>query len=329
MLKGLHLTDDFDINKMKEMINSEQTIDLTEKNIGDDGLRKLMPLLIESKLLHSLELCGNKLSDQSCLYLLDILHGNESIKVLKLEWNMFTHAGVRILCEYLINENNKNIKYLELYGNSLIGTKGAECLAYMLSKNTSLTHLGLSNCGLKEEGLYALASVLYHGHNTTLKTFNIYNNGGIEAEDIEKVIEACINRNKGLSIDQSEFPADVIRKLPILDELRQAFETCPKEPVKRRSLKDRLSWKLSQNGYDLSSICDQATSTTEERRRSSKRGSGLFRIFGSENEANISDRLQKLETENKELKEKLQMMESMLSSIQAHLADGSLIRKNN
>ena len=79
------------------------TLDLTQMNIGYDGVLLISNLIKNSQVLSSLFLGYNSISDDGCAFLKTPLSYNNSINTLNLECNGITNIGFGILSDTLIS----------------------------------------------------------------------------------------------------------------------------------------------------------------------------------------------------------------------------------
>jgi hypothetical protein len=324
------------------------SINLKDMKLGDEGLKGVMPLLIDNKSLHKLELCGNNLTDNSIPMLLEACKENNGITEIHLELNELTGDGIKPLMQF-ISSSESHIRYLSLSGNTMIGTRGAYIIAHMLRSNKTIQGLNLSNCDLKEEGVLTILSVVYHKDNTSIKQLNLKHNE--ESEELDMIIQSVNKRLAEEKPIQDLFPQSIIEKMPSIAVIQDVFKEYSKT-----NRKQRKSWRFSLGSLssaenvsdiiDCSQMLDEEVPTTSNtfsntmsgcasnnnssinlKRRSTRNSGRMLQawssFFGSSERIDdltltsteSESRVKQLESENAELKQRLQTLEFMYENL--------------
>lgn len=183
--------------------NSIVTLDLSRKNIGDDGASKIAEALSQNTSLLCLNLYKNHISDIGIAKLAEALKVNTTLVELDIGLNGVQCEGAKALAESI--KLNTHLKSLKMYRSQL--KKGFIDLANALESNTSLIELdlrpGMAN---GEEQRDALKKIK------------------------EKIALNCAQKNAGML--QNILPVTVLEKakdtLPQTDsELPNAFHASP------------------------------------------------------------------------------------------------------
>lgn len=87
-----------------------RTLDIAENELGDDGVRKLVPALEKMKEIEWLDLSGNKLGVAGVTALVPALENMTKLKQLNLTRNRIDDDGVRLLLPDLEKKLNYEIK---------------------------------------------------------------------------------------------------------------------------------------------------------------------------------------------------------------------------
>lgn len=146
---------------------------------------------IHNNKLTSLELIGEKISDDQTIAIARVLQSNTSLTEIRLASNQMGHEGVIAIAAAL--EENSTLTTLCIDSDH-IGDEGLKAFAKTLQHNTTLTMLQLMDWGaqISDESARAIAEVLES--NTTLTSLYI-DYGDMNAE-IEERIVASLERNK-------------------------------------------------------------------------------------------------------------------------------------
>eukprot|EP01114_Cavostelium_apophysatum_P019510 TRINITY_DN6310_c0_g1_i2.p1 TRINITY_DN6310_c0_g1~~TRINITY_DN6310_c0_g1_i2.p1 ORF type:complete len:939 (-),score=210.77 TRINITY_DN6310_c0_g1_i2:108-2924(-) len=154
--------------------NSSVTkLDLSKNGIkGEDAIRAVANLLVETVSLKELNLSSNDL-DQNCGTLIgQALESNTTLEILRLDNNTkLGQGGIGIAAALA---RNNTLQVLNLAHNKL-QSDFAKVLAKSLVENKSLKELDLWANEIGVEGAAALLAVI--GQNDTLKTLSLVDNG--------------------------------------------------------------------------------------------------------------------------------------------------------
>ena len=238
----------FDTLKLKETIGKTHVLNLQGMQLCDDGFRKLIPLILETKdVLKRLHLSGNKLTDISMINLVDVIQQeNSAVEYIGLQENNISYLGLKLICDYMAAVKNKVIS-IDMEMNSEIGVPGGYSIAHLLVNNSSLITLNISGCELKEEGLLAIASVFYHGRNSTLQTLIADDNDCMD-QSVYQFLQICLKEHGNGDGKQYKTYSNLISQLPSISEIElyaQDISNQTKNANKRRSRGTRKSWSLT------------------------------------------------------------------------------------
>ncbi|KAJ8612668.1 hypothetical protein CTAYLR_002121 [Chrysophaeum taylorii] len=152
-------------------IRNDTNLDLSSKNIGDEGAVAISAGLEKNTTLQSLGLPSNRIGDEGARALSQMLSKNTTLRILELNSNRIGDEGARALSQML--SKNTTLRILGL-SNNHIGDEGARALSQMLSKNTTLQTLWLNSNRIGDEGARALSQML--SKNTTLRILELNSN---------------------------------------------------------------------------------------------------------------------------------------------------------
>ena len=192
--------------QMKQGSNFKGLLDLTKKGLDDDACKMLAPALAEMKGLESLWLGENKIADEGCRHLANVLPKMIALKIFSLWRN---NVGWRI---------NEGAKYL--------GAEGAKYLAESLKVDTSLESIVLVITNIGAEGAKFLAEALKV--NTSLKRINI-GCSNISAEgakylagalEVNTSLEKLYLGDNNISAEGAKYLADSLKKNTSLKEIK-------------------------------------------------------------------------------------------------------------
>ncbi|KAL7545767.1 hypothetical protein ACHAWF_011277 [Thalassiosira exigua] len=180
----------------------QEKIDLCNEDLRGADLNVLTRVLRKSKVLETLDLCGNSMALAEGQFL-DALAQNQSLRILHLGHNKIGDEGAKRLAKAL--KDNNTLETMFLHCNE-IDDEGAKSLADALGISTSLEviHLGCNRIG--DAGAHHLAESLIE--NKTLRIIWIYKNrigdkGGrsfLDAlESNDSVEELDLRENKSIS----------------------------------------------------------------------------------------------------------------------------------
>jgi len=149
---------------------SLDSVDLDSNRFGIDGVRSMLPFLMNSPKLEVLTFCSNNNLDTECFELLVSTLHSVSSKLNHLSFGYCNITDISALEPY----NLPDLEKLVLSHNS-IGREGCVTLSNLLQREGStLTDLFLDNTGMGDEEAEILATSLKH--NTKLKILSIANN---------------------------------------------------------------------------------------------------------------------------------------------------------
>eukprot|EP00670_Eutreptiella_braarudii_P002022 CAMPEP_0174291490 /NCGR_PEP_ID=MMETSP0809-20121228/32235_1 /TAXON_ID=73025 ORGANISM="Eutreptiella gymnastica-like, Strain CCMP1594" /NCGR_SAMPLE_ID=MMETSP0809 /ASSEMBLY_ACC=CAM_ASM_000658 /LENGTH=892 /DNA_ID=CAMNT_0015390843 /DNA_START=19 /DNA_END=2694 /DNA_ORIENTATION=+ len=185
------------VNALEQHGQSITELIFNHNNITDRGVCNFLIPYLDSPgtVIHTLELFGNKVGNESCKHFLNMLRGNETLLRLKLGDNCVTTAGTQYLADGL--RHNNTLIQLHIGGNN-IGDTGVTALANALRGNTTLTSLGLRDNNISLAGVHALTQLLSLPHcrlaEVQLKGNRIGLHGACE------VLAQAISRNSSLLV---------------------------------------------------------------------------------------------------------------------------------
>ena len=139
--------------------SSMTTVDLSWKNIGDDGARALADALKVSCSMTSVNLIGNKIGADGARALADALKVSRSMTSVDLGGNKIGDDGARALADAL--KVSSSMTSVDLLQND-IGADGARALADALKVSRSMTTVNLSWNNIGDDGARALAELRKH-----------------------------------------------------------------------------------------------------------------------------------------------------------------------
>jgi Ran GTPase-activating protein (RanGAP) involved in mRNA processing and transport len=143
---------------IKDVNNDVDEILLNHNNITDIGACDLFNRLMRRcDRITSLELFGNRIGDESCYAIAEMLSSNSNLKRLKLGDNMIGATGAHALAQGL--RHNTSLTQLHLGGNR-IQVQGLQSIAEALIDNATLTSLGLRDNDVGPDGMAMLAKTL-------------------------------------------------------------------------------------------------------------------------------------------------------------------------
>ncbi|CAF1294455.1 unnamed protein product [Adineta steineri] len=164
-------------------------INLLHQNLTDFDISTVINAAIFKKKCNELRLGYNNITCEGIKILVDALRNNTSLERLNLFANQISDQGVYYLTEMLLL-NNFKLKILFI-GQNQITDKGVEYLSEMLKTNTILTHLGLSNNKISDQGVILLANALMN-HNKTLKELYLWGNQSIGDNCIDALADMLV-----------------------------------------------------------------------------------------------------------------------------------------
>ena len=184
-----HITD-VGARFISEALSKNNTLlylDLSENSIGSQGIKEIMRGISRKNcVLHTLVLSGNEISGgEGAKSIAKALMKNTSLTELFLGWTSLEDEGIQrimtamLSCEY-------SLKGLSLY-NNYISEQGCVAIAEMLSYDTALTYLDLSdNPDIGREGMRKICDSLQN--NIHLKRLNVSQINLDETDDIAEML---------------------------------------------------------------------------------------------------------------------------------------------
>lgn len=191
--------------------NTLQILNLGFNNdIKDTGCKKLTESLKNNKSLTHLYLSKIGITNNSLIYLSELLKINSNIQLLELKNNDFdSKINSLEYWKYLykVLKYNKTLKILDLSNND-IGDFGCKYLSKSLIKNNTLITLNLDHCGVYYYNKYFEDAL---NKNSTLLNISILNKEyfSYELEDLLKI-------NKNPKKYQKEFDQKLMNKIKYL-----------------------------------------------------------------------------------------------------------------
>lgn len=199
-----------------------ETLRLNSNFVGG-GLHHLTKVLMENKTaLKRLYLEGNELGDAGAFEIAKIIQ-HSGVRCLSLKDNRIASNGAITLCS-VISWAQPSIYYLSLAANPIASS---ECIAamYPMLKLTTLEHLCLDMCGLRDEHLVLLAQGVCV--SKTLKTLEIKANTELNDAAMYQFMDA-IARHPTLctvSIDWNSFSNECIAYVKEKLKIMRSFKT--------------------------------------------------------------------------------------------------------
>jgi Ran GTPase-activating protein (RanGAP) involved in mRNA processing and transport len=180
------------ICKILENSKLINTLDLSNMNLGRQGLSKLLTIIAQYKALKSLNIATNGLDASLMEQFGEFLSSEEcSLKHLNISGNVLTIDGLTLLSDSLKENNSLESLNISKVGN--LGKEGGKCLSLFIITNKTLVKLDISANGLGFLGMYEVAEALQT--NKTLSQLNIEGNKLDEA--------GCIFTAKALEVNHS------------------------------------------------------------------------------------------------------------------------------
>jgi Ran GTPase-activating protein (RanGAP) involved in mRNA processing and transport len=162
-----------------------ESLDLTMSGLGSAGLAEIAPVLYRNTSIKSLDLTNNGLHDiESTNMLRELIRCNKTITSLCIGHNVFGRnvAAVRGIAEGM--RSNTTLQQLGLSGCGL-GDQGVSVLVNALAiRNTSLLELNLGGNEITSVGIHALVDDNVESMRTLTKLCLGYNSIGSEGATI-------------------------------------------------------------------------------------------------------------------------------------------------
>jgi hypothetical protein len=174
------------LQQLIEECDHRSEVDLREQNLSDEDMEIVVKEAIINKQCKELELTGNKITSVGVAIIVEALKNNTTLESLFFTGNRFGDVGVRALTKILSLNNSKvGILCIQDIG---ITDEGAEYLAEMLKKNTTLKCLLLGFNEISDRGVQYLVNVLTH-QNGTLIFLRLNNNKLISDASVDILVE--------------------------------------------------------------------------------------------------------------------------------------------
>ena len=185
-------------------------MNLSDKNIGDEGTKELAKALEQHKSLQRLDLHANQIGMDGAEALAEALEQNYVLQELNLKYNPIAPEGTGVFkkIEKYLSRNkgiaaakeldeNSNLIKLNWFGKK-IGDEGIKELAKALKRHENLQCLDLRENQIGIGGAEALAEALEQ--NRVLQELNLnYNTIVPEEIGVFKRIEKYLGRNRGIA----------------------------------------------------------------------------------------------------------------------------------
>jgi hypothetical protein len=175
---------------------SLQELVLTGNDLSHVGMEALIEGLgVNNPVLHSLNLAGNECGDFGAVAVAQgLMHPDSTLRDLDMSANYIGETGMASLTEAVI-ANNGTLCTLKLGGNQLVGVSFAQLLD-SLAHNCPprLSTLRMDGTRLSDTGTAMISSMLMS--NTTLTTLGISDCG--ITDDVSFCLEECLPRNSTL-----------------------------------------------------------------------------------------------------------------------------------
>ena len=167
-----------------------QEIDISENNLQTAGVRIIMKALQGIHTLKMLYLGNNVISCEAADDIAAVISCNTKLQEIDISENNLQTAGVRIIMKALQGIHTLKMLYL---GNNVISCEAADDIAAVISCNTKLQEIDISENNLQTAGVRIIMKAL-QGIHTLKKLCLSHNNITDEAEnDIVKAISHNIH----------------------------------------------------------------------------------------------------------------------------------------
>ncbi|CAF1347133.1 unnamed protein product [Adineta ricciae] len=137
--------------ELAKELSTHETISIIAWTFCKIGIKKK----VDKAPIKTLNLSNNKVMDEGARYLVDVIKGKPSLTVLRLDGNLITDVGVKLLAEALSNPR-ACLKKLYLDNNKQITDASVDVLISMFKANESLDTLWLTECKLTQHGRQSL-----------------------------------------------------------------------------------------------------------------------------------------------------------------------------
>ncbi|KAL0421300.1 UNVERIFIED_CONTAM: hypothetical protein Slati_3152900 [Sesamum latifolium] len=155
------------LNDFAKELRSFQSVDMSGRNFGDEGLffvaeslaynQCLCDILVDNSGIQKLQLSSSAFGDEGAKAIAEMLKKNSTLRVIELNNNFIDYSGFSSLAGAILE--NKSLLSIYLNGN-YGGPLGAAALAKGLEGNKSVRELYLQGNSIGDEGVRALMSGL-------------------------------------------------------------------------------------------------------------------------------------------------------------------------
>ena len=176
-LKNIDLSFNRNINisLMKHILSLKylSQLNLQIDNITDEGLQKIVNLIIESNTpIKDLKLNNNKITSEGSKHISELIKNCKTLKILDLSYNDLKSEGVKNICNTIISSNT-DLKQLILNGNKC-NDYCSDAIFNMLANSKKLLILSLCGNFFTNKGIDKILSSLRK--NNTLKQLSLSEN---------------------------------------------------------------------------------------------------------------------------------------------------------
>ena len=172
------------INKIND--GTMKSLNLSNNNIGNEGVISLAKALKENSSITTLDLSYNKIGPEAATALAEAFKVNSTITMVNLRWNNMGDTGATALAEAL--KENSTIQSVNLFYNNF-GATGATALAEALKLNQSIRFLDLSYNKIGPEGATEIADALKVNSTITNLSLNGNNIGPAGATALTEALK--------------------------------------------------------------------------------------------------------------------------------------------
>jgi Ran GTPase-activating protein (RanGAP) involved in mRNA processing and transport len=202
---------DYQNHQLEQQIKQCQSsaeINLEKQNLTDRDMEIVTKSAIVDKQCINLFLSSNEITSEGVSIIASVLDNNKTLGVLWLPNNHVSDKGVYSLTR-ILSLDTSIIRSLSLANNG-ITNEGAQYIAEILKKNTSLTLLRLDNNDIGDKGMEALSNTLAQDNNI-LQELSISNNKLISDSSVDSLVHLLENNGSlrnlemtGSSISETE-----------------------------------------------------------------------------------------------------------------------------
>ena len=190
-LTRLYLNDNnLDFTCVGELVEMLPVLKHLEKlSLGGNSLcdRSGIPRLIENlHALHSLDLSNNQITNLGLKNLACSLIHRNHLTHLDISHNSISPEGACIVADAITKIST--LQYLNIGGNK-IEDRGIQSLTEALAKNSFLLYFDVSDTGMTDEGIVLLASALQC--NISLQSFIAHSNSAVTCDGVGMFLDLC------------------------------------------------------------------------------------------------------------------------------------------